>query len=606
MKPEFVNIAAYKFVDLDRLADRKAELLPLCRDLNVKGTILLSLEGINMFLAGTRESIDTFLTHIRSQPEFADIPVKESLSDHQPFSRMLVRLKKEIISMGVEAIKPLKKTSPKISAQQLKQWLDDGKDLTLLDVRNDYEVEVGTFANAVPIGVDHFRVFPEATKQLPSEMKEKPIVMFCTGGIRCEKAGPLMEQEGFQEVYQLDGGILKYFEECGGDHYNGDCFVFDKRVAVDPNLKETEFEQCYGCQSVLSAEDQKSDKYDPPRTCPNCYRTDEEKRREQLDERNNLVALLTTPLPGSVAYDNVRPMNVPLRFDGAVVIDFLLGMHAHVPREKWLAACEEGRITYKEKPLSADDTVGAGWRVEHMVPQTTEPPVSNQVKFLYEDDVLIAVDKPAPLPMHPCGRFNRNTLDYFVNRVFSGEQIRILHRLDSNTTGVVVFARKKTAARFVAPQFVNGEVNKTYLAKVDGHPTDDEFDCSAAISTEASTAGSRKVDEDAGATAFTEFKVLERNENGTALIQCTPRTGRTNQIRIHLSHLGFPIVGDPIYNAASDKSASSNEPNPGFVRQTISIDDPPKCLHAWKIELRHPLTKKMFEIASERPPWAND
>ncbi|MFK7769748.1 MAG: sulfurtransferase [Mariniblastus sp.] len=603
MKSEFVNIAAYKFVDLDRLAERKAELLPLCRSLDLKGTILLSLEGINMFVAGSRQSIDAFLKHITAQPEFADIPIKESISDHQPFSRMLVRLKKEIISMGVQAIKPLQKTSPKISAQQLKQWLDDGKDLTLLDVRNDYEVEVGTFANAVPVGIDHFRTFPEATKRLPSEMKQKPIVMFCTGGIRCEKAGPLMEEEGFREVYQLDGGILKYFEECGGEHYDGDCFVFDKRVAVDPDLKETEFEQCYGCQAVLSAEDQKSENYDPPRTCPNCYKTESEKRAELLEERNNLVAHLTTPLPGSVPYNNIRPMNVPLRFDGTKVIDFLLGMHAHVPREKWLASCEEGRITYKEKPLTAEDTVHAGWRVEHMVPQTTEPDVSNQVKFLYEDDVLIAVDKPAPLPMHPCGRFNRNTLNFFVNRVFSGEQIRILHRLDSNTTGVVVFARKKSAASFVHPQFVSGEVNKTYLARVLGHPANDEFTCDAPISNEASTAGSRTVDEN-GAAASTEFKVLDRFKDGTALIECYPRTGRTNQIRLHLSHLGFPICGDPIYNLQPNAGSDKDEQGKPVIKlQTLALGDRPMCLHAFKIELKHPISKEMFEICSERPIW---
>ena len=209
MKPEFVNISAYKFVDLDNLADRKSKLRPMCQSLGLKGTILLSLEGINMFLAGTREAIDEFMSHIGDQPEFEGILVKESLSDHQPFSRMLVRIKKEIISMGVEAIRPRQKTSPKISATQLKQWLDDGKELTLLDVRNDYEIEVGTFENAVPVGVDHFRKFPEATKQLPDSMKQKPVVMFCTGGIRCEKAGPYMEEEGFNEIYQLDGGILK-------------------------------------------------------------------------------------------------------------------------------------------------------------------------------------------------------------------------------------------------------------------------------------------------------------------------------------------------------------------------------------------------------------
>ena len=204
--------------------------------------ILLSTEGINLFLAGTRGNIDSFLEKLRVCPEFSDLEVKESISDHQPFSRMLVRLKKEIIAMGHDEIRPHQQSSPKLSAKELKKWLDEGRDVTLLDVRNDYEVEVGTFKDAVPIGVDSFRDFPDAAEKLPGELKQKPIVMFCTGGIRCEKAGPLMENQGFQEIYQLDGGILKYFEECGGDHYDGDCFVFDKRVVLDPGLQETEFQ----------------------------------------------------------------------------------------------------------------------------------------------------------------------------------------------------------------------------------------------------------------------------------------------------------------------------------------------------------------------------
>ncbi len=545
-----------------------------------------------MFLAGTRHSIDVFVEHIQSQPEFSGISVKESVSDHQPFSRMLVRLKKEIISMGIAAIRPKQKTSPKISAVQLKQWLDSGKELTLLDVRNDYEIEVGTFVNAVPVGVDHFRRFPKATKLLPPAMKEKPVVMFCTGGIRCEKAGPWMEEEGFSEVYQLDGGILKYFEECGGAHYDGDCFVFDKRVAVDSQLNETDVQQCYACQAILTAEEQQSDQYLPPHSCPQCYRTADQKMADLLAERENLMALATTPLPGKAPYNNVRPMNVPLRFDRKTAIEFLSGMHAHLGTEYWQLECDENRVIYKGEPIAANLPVRSGWRVEHLVPQTTEPDVNNQVGFLYEDDVLIAVNKPAPLPMHPCGRFNRNTLSHFVSHVYSGEQIRVLHRLDANTTGVVIMARKKSAAQVVQPQFVNNEVVKTYIARVVGNPEDDQFDCSAPISSGASRAGSRTVDEK-GLPSFTQFRVLERFEDGTSLIECLPKTGRTNQIRLHLAHLGLPIKGDQTYASVNGKSD----------KQTIDIDEPPMCLHAWKIELSHPLTKKQIEIVATPPSW---
>lgn len=593
MNPEFINIAAYKFIDLDDLAGRKASLLPFCKSLDLKGTILLSLEGINMFLAGTRDSIDRFLDHLRAQPEFEDIEVKESVSDHQPFSRMLVRLKKEIISMGVEVIRPVQKTSPKISAQTLKQWLDEGKDVALLDVRNDYEIEVGTFKNAIPAGVDHFRQFPAATRQLPESMKQKPVVMFCTGGIRCEKAGPLMENEGFKEIFQLDGGILKYFEECGGEHYEGDCFVFDKRVAVDPDLNETEFEQCYGCQAVLTAEDQASELYQPPYTCPYCFRTPQQKQKDLLEERNNLVALRTTPQPGCVPYNNIRPMNVPLRFDKALVIDFLCGMHAHLSREYWEEECKLERIVYKSNPISANDIVRSGWRVEHLIPHTVEPPVNNAVEFLYEDDVLIAVNKPAPLPMHPCGRFNRNTLNYFVNLVFTDDQVRLLHRLDANTTGVVILAKKKSAARKVQPQFENGTVTKTYLARIHGIPESETFQCDARIGASPELAGARAIDEH-GLPALTKFKVVNKFDDGTTLVECYPKTGRTNQIRLHLAHLGYPISGDPTYCVGGEVQE----------KQALSVDDPPMCLHAWKLVIEHPTTGEPVELVATPPSWS--
>ena len=593
---KFVNISAYKFVDLDSLADRKAELLPLCNQLELRGTILLSLEGINMFLAGTRSNMDAFLDVIRSKPEFDGLPVKESMSDHQPFSRMLVRIKKEIISMGVEAIRPKVKTSPKLTAKELKQWLDDGKDLTLYDVRNDYEIEVGTFQNAVPAGIDHFRLFPEATKRLPDEMKQKPLVMFCTGGIRCEKAGPLMEEQGFEQVYQLDGGILKYFEECGGEHYDGDCFVFDKRVAVDPNLQETDADQCYACQSVLTAQQQQSPLYDPPHSCPLCFQTEEQKQLDLLEERNNLFALHASPLPGSVPYNNLRPMNVPLRFENKPVIEFLFGMHARLTEEYWRGECETGKIVFKDKPLAADDQVRAGWRVEHLLPQTTEPDVNASVKFLYEDEGLVVVNKPAPLPMHACGRFNRNSLSFLMDKVFSGERLRILHRLDANTTGVVLFARKKSVTRPIHEQFKAGTVSKVYLAKVNGHPAEDKFHCEESISDEAKAAGSRAIDaSESGLSAVTEFEVVERRSDGTSLVHCFPKTGRTHQIRLHLSHLGFPIVGDPTYSA-------DQQP---IEKQSLTVDDPPMCLHAMSLTLEHPLTKQQITFDAPAPTWAD-
>ena len=582
---KFINIAVYKFVELEDLAKRKSELLPYCRSLDLKGTILLSNEGINMFLAGTRQSIDLFLAHLRSQPEFADLKVKESESDHQPFSRMLVRLKKEIISMGMDEIKPICKTSPKISASELKRWLDEGRELTLLDVRNDYEVEMGTFENAVPIGIDHFRKFPAATDELPADIRSKPVVMFCTGGIRCEKAGPLMEEKGFEEVFQLDGGILKYFEECGGEHYEGDCFVFDKRVAVDPDLNETDAEQCYACQTILTADDQASDRYDPPHSCPHCFQTKEQKMAAVLKEREARLQELTTPLPGSIAYDNVRPMNVPQRFDRQPLIDFLAGMHAKLDREFWREECGAGRVTYKDQLLAADTEARAGWRIHHHVSQTTEPDVSRNVGFLFEDADLIAIDKPAPLPMHPCGRFNRNTLQHFLDIVYSGEQVRILHRLDADTKGVVLLARKKSAASFVQQQFKKCEVRKTYLARVIGQPKEHQFDCDSPISANPATGGVRQIEAD-GLSALTQFEVVERFNDGTSLIKCFPKTGRTNQIRLHLHSLGTPIVGDKDYRVDG-------------LTNPAGLADMGLCLQAIELAFIHPTSKELTVVKSK-------
>lgn len=594
MKRKFVNISAYKFIPIDDVAERRREWLALSRKLELKGTILLSKEGVNMFLAGTREAMDTFLDTVRADERFVDLPIKESFSDYQPFTRMLVRIKKEIISMGVPTIKPAVKTSPKISAERLKEWLDSGKDVTLLDVRNDYEVEIGTFKEAMPIGVDSFREFPEKIKSLPGNLKEKPIVMFCTGGIRCEKAGPIMEDEGFQEIYQLDGGILKYFESCGGDHYDGECFVFDKRVALDPELEETDTEQCYACQAILSAEDQLSELYDPPRSCPSCFVPPDEKLAALIASRNEEIAAVVDPLPGSQPYDNIRPINVPLKFDRKTALEFLFGMHPHVGKDYWASECDNSRIIYKNQPIGRDRVVRSGWRVEHLLPQTVEPDVNADIRLLYEDESLLLINKPAPIPMHACGRFNRNSLIQILGLIYSGERLRIAHRLDANTSGLVIICRKRAAADTIRNFFEAGRVSKTYLARVYGAEKD-EFECDAKIAKEPSIAGVRVVDAKDGLEALTEFRTLKRFEDGTSLVECQPKTGRTNQIRVHLWTLGCPIVGDPSYM----RNGQIHE------AQTLSVDDPPMCLHAWKLEFPHPVTKITTRFESEPPTWAS-
>lgn len=274
-----LNIATYKFVSLTDLAARRERLRSLCLELELRGTILLSPEGINLFVAGSRAAVERLLEELQQDSEIGALETKESISDHQPFNRMLVRLKKEIIAFGVDGIDPKNAPSSKIAPRELKQWLDEGRPVTLLDTRNDYEIRLGTFENAVPIGLDHFRNFPEAVERLDDSLAEQPIVMFCTGGIRCEKAGPYMEQAGFREVYQLEGGILKYFEECGGEHYEGDCFVFDKRTALDAALQETATTLCYACQAPLTREEQQSPHYVPGESCLYCWESNQDEQR---------------------------------------------------------------------------------------------------------------------------------------------------------------------------------------------------------------------------------------------------------------------------------------------------------------------------------------
>lgn len=267
----FINISVYKFAPLTDLPALRLRLLQLTKAHSLRGTILLSPEGINLFVAGTRATIDLLVTTLRAVPGLADLNPKESLSTEQPFNRMLVKIKKEIIAFGVDGIDPAGRPTAKLPARTLKQWLDEGRPVTLLDTRNDYEVRLGTFRGAVPAGIGHFRDFPAAVAKLPAALKQQPIVMFCTGGIRCEKAGPYMEREGFTNVHQLDGGILKYFEECGGSHYDGECFVFDRRVGVDPQLRETNTVMCFACQMPLTVEEQKHPHYVADKTCPHCF-----------------------------------------------------------------------------------------------------------------------------------------------------------------------------------------------------------------------------------------------------------------------------------------------------------------------------------------------
>ena len=265
-----LNIAGYKFEPLDDLDVLIPKFQNKCDALDLRGSVYLSPNGINFSLAGSEEAIEQYLIFMEEDPRFLDIPLKKTYSETQPFRRMKVRLKKEIISLGRDDINPRELTGEYISPQELYAMYENNEDVIVLDTRNEYETRVGLFENAVDLQLDTFRDFPQAIEELPEEYKEKQIVMYCTGGIRCEKASAVMLKAGFSDVKQLEGGVLDYFKETGGKHWNGDCFVFDERVALDTDLKETEYIYCFICREPLSAEEKASEDFKINEYCPYC------------------------------------------------------------------------------------------------------------------------------------------------------------------------------------------------------------------------------------------------------------------------------------------------------------------------------------------------
>lgn len=243
MNSDLVNLSFYRFYRVGNetaLHELRAQLQILCGDLNLRGTILIASEGVNGMLAGDRPSIERFKDFSREHLEVEDRAFKEALVPLNSFTRMLIKIKKEIISVGDPDLRPDEQTAQRLSPSELKQWLTERRSFVLLDTRNHYEVEVGTFEGAQELHLETSRDFSTAAAQHREKWQNQPIVTFCTGGIRCEKASAALLKLGLRDVYQLDGGILRYFEENGAEHFNGNCFVFDWRLAVDGNLNPVE------------------------------------------------------------------------------------------------------------------------------------------------------------------------------------------------------------------------------------------------------------------------------------------------------------------------------------------------------------------------------
>jgi len=282
MSSEIVVAALYKFVSLEDFKEIQPCLLEKCQAAGTKGTLLLAREGINGTIAGSREGIDDVLAYLRSDERLADLDWKESYCEANPFYRMKVRLKKEIVTLGVPSVDPNRVVGTYVRPQDWNDIISD-PEVIVVDTRNDYEYEIGTFKGALDPQTETFREFPNYIKKNLDPKKHKKVAMFCTGGIRCEKASAYMLDEGFEEVYHLKGGILKYLEEVPEEQslWEGECFVFDGRVGVTHGLEVGKYDQCYGCRHPITEEEKASEKYMLGVCCPKCFdkTTDDQKKR---------------------------------------------------------------------------------------------------------------------------------------------------------------------------------------------------------------------------------------------------------------------------------------------------------------------------------------
>ncbi|WP_375473599.1 rhodanese-related sulfurtransferase [uncultured Nostoc sp.] len=288
MKPENTQVVAtlYKFVKLPDFAEKQDPLLSYCQAQGVKGTILLALEGINGTIVGSRQAIDSVLWFLRSDPRLANLESKESYTETPPFERMKVRLKQEIVTLGLPEIDPNEQVGIYVNPQE---WNDliSNPEVTVIDTRNDYEVNIGTFQRAENPQTESFREFPDYVRHHLNPTEHKKVALFCTGGIRCEKASSFMLAQGFAEVYHLKGGILKYLQEVPAQEslWEGECFVFDERVAVGHGLEKGSYELCLCCGRPISEENKASPKYEQGISCPYCFDSLTEDKRARQQEK---------------------------------------------------------------------------------------------------------------------------------------------------------------------------------------------------------------------------------------------------------------------------------------------------------------------------------
>ncbi len=287
-----VVAALYRFADTPDFETKREPLLELMLANQVRGTLLLAAEGINGTIAGTREGVDAIVNWLKQDERFAGLETKESYVNENPFYRSKVKLKKEIVTMGVEGIDPKQIVGTYVDAKDWNALLDD-PDVVLVDTRNQYEVEIGTFQNALNPKTTSFREFPDFVKSNLDPAQHKKVAMFCTGGIRCEKSTAYLKQQGFTEVYHLKGGILKYLEEVPSTDtkWQGECFVFDNRVTVDHDLNRGNYDQCHACRMPITEADKEHQHYQKGVSCHYCYGKTSEQQTRRYSEREKQMRL---------------------------------------------------------------------------------------------------------------------------------------------------------------------------------------------------------------------------------------------------------------------------------------------------------------------------
>ncbi len=284
--------ALYKFTRLEDYESLRTKFIAELEHLRIRGTLLLAAEGINGTIAGDNTAIESFLTWLVSDERFSGIDYKLSFHDEMPFHRCKVKLKKEIVTIGIESIDPNNIVGTYVEPQDWNALISD-PEVVLIDTRNEYEYAIGTFNNAVNPKTETFREFPDYVKSELDPKQHKKVAMFCTGGIRCEKASAFMKEQGFEDVYHLRGGILKYLEEVPQENslWEGECFVFDDRVAVNHTLEKGQYEQCHACRHPITKEEMTSPEYVPGVSCPKCYDTLSDEQKQRFAEREKQVQL---------------------------------------------------------------------------------------------------------------------------------------------------------------------------------------------------------------------------------------------------------------------------------------------------------------------------